>query len=76
MQSADQSSTIRRMQSQLGALRTEKERLKNRLAGLVEKVDPLLLLFGDDPKQRIRQICQEEMIRYRLIDSYSLNKNG
>jgi len=74
MANADHSATIRRMQSQIGALRTEKERLKSRLQGLIEKVDPLLLLLGDNPKQRIRQICQEEMARYGLIDSYSRNR--
>ena len=30
----------------------------------MEKVDPLLLLFGSMPENKIRQICQKEMVRY------------
>lgn len=42
---------------------------------LVAKVDPLLLLFGQLPEQKIRQICQKEMVRYGVLDSYSVNSN-
>ena len=74
MESADQSAVLKRLQSQLNALKVEKERLKSRLNGLVEKVDPLLLLLSGDPRQTIRQICQQEMARYGLIDSYTRNR--
>ena len=42
---------------------------------LVAKVDPLLLLFGQLPEQKILQICQKEMVRYGVLDSYSVNSN-
>ena len=42
---------------------------------MVDKIDPILLLIGSQPEQKIRQICQEEMVRYGVIDSYSVSSN-
>ena len=42
---------------------------------MVDKIDPILLLIGTQPEQKIRQICQEEMVRYGVIDSYSVSSN-
>ena len=44
------------MSSQLKVAKMENVRLKSRLKELVEKVDPLLLLLGDNPKQRMERI--------------------
>jgi len=74
IEQADHRALVKQMASQLRVAKSENMRLKSRLGELVEKVDPLLLLLGENPKQRIREICQEEMARYGLLDSYSKSR--
>ena len=71
---ADHSQIVKQLQSELRIAKIENKRLKARLQELIEKVDPILLLFGSDTKLRIRQICQEEMARYGVIDSYTRDR--
>ena len=56
-------------------INAEKQLMSQVKQDLVAKVDPLLLLFGQLPEQKIRQICQKEMVRYGVLDSYSVNSN-
>merc|ERR1712176_1172181 len=74
IEQADHRALVKQMASQLKVAKMENVRLKSRLKELVEKVDPLLLLLGENPKQRIREICQEEMTKYGLLDSYSKSR--
>ena len=75
LEETDNSYQLRIVQQQLRTSQRENEMLKKKVEALERQVDPVLLAFGDDPREKIRQICQQEMMRHGVIDSYSRGRN-
>lgn len=75
LEETDNSYHLRLVQQQLRTSQRDNEVLKKKIETLERQVDPVLLAFGDDPREKIRQICQQEMMRHGVIDSYSRGRN-